>query len=128
MKALVRLFSYFFHGLLALFFLGVSIVALASHQPLHLDIFPWHGQALTYWLLFGSIAGLVLVLLAMRRTAIGLYFLWSLAVLVIIVRGFFFSSHHFAGPRSFHYALYWTAAAVIAAFGAWFSWNRTPAY
>jgi hypothetical protein len=128
MKALLRLYSYFFHGLLALFFLAISLVALSSGQALHLDFLPWHGLSLTDWLLGGSLVGLLLVVLAIRRTWAGLFLLWSLVVLGLMVRGFFFSSYHFAGPRQFHHALYWTAAAVMAAWGAWLSWNRTPVY
>jgi hypothetical protein len=128
MKALLRTFSYFFHGLLALFLLAIALVALSSREPLHLPMLPWHGQALSYWLLGCGAAGLVLVFLAVRGAWRGLFFLWSLAVLVVMVRGFFFSSYHFAGPRQFHHALYWTAAALIATWGAWSSWNRTPAY
>jgi hypothetical protein len=128
MKALLRLYSYFFHGLLALFLLAISLLALSSGQALHLDLLPWHGASLTYWLLGGSVVGLVLVFLAIRRIWAGLFLFWSVAVLVLIVRGFFFSSYHFAGPRQFQHALYWTAASVIAVCGAWFSWNRTPVY
>ena len=117
--ALVRVFSYLFHGLLTLFLLGISVVALSSGQSLHLEMLPWQGQTLAYWLLCAALAGLVTVVLAVRRKWRLLFFLWSLAVLVTMARGFFFSHYYFTGPPEFHRALYLTAGALIAAFGAW---------
>jgi hypothetical protein len=127
LKAVIRLFSYLFHGLLALFLLAISAVALASGQTLHLEMLPWQGPSLTYWLFFSALAGLISLILAIRRTWRALFFLWSLAVLVILVRGYFFSHYHFAGPPGFHRALYLTAGALIAALGAWFQLRRIAA-
>jgi len=47
----MRFYSYLFHGLLALFMLGISAVALASGTALHLEMLPWSGQTGTYVLL-----------------------------------------------------------------------------
>jgi len=47
LKALVRYFSYVFNGLLALFLLAVSGLALASGAAnLHLGMLPWSGAML----------------------------------------------------------------------------------
>jgi hypothetical protein len=125
-RSLMRIFSFFYHGLLALFLLAISAVAWSSGQALHLEMLPWQGRRLTYWLFFSALAGLLSVILAIRRTWRLLFFLWSLAVLVMIVRGFF-GNYHFAGPPEFHRSLYMAAGAVVAACGAWLQLRRAPA-
>jgi hypothetical protein len=126
LRALMRAFSYLFHLLLALFLLGISLVAWSSGQTLQLEMLPWQGPALTYWLLGAALVGLTLVILAVFRKWRPLFFLWSLAVLVLMARGFFLSHYYFAGPSEFHGALYLTAGALIAALGAWFQVRRSP--
>jgi hypothetical protein len=120
MRAVVRVFSYLFHGLLTLFLLAIAAMALTSGQILHLDMLPWHGQSLSYWLLFSALAGLVSLILAILRTWRLLFVLWSLAVLVVMVRGFFLGPYEFAGRPEFYRALYLSAGALIAVLGAWF--------
>jgi hypothetical protein len=124
--ALMRVFSYLFHGLLTLFLLGLSIVALSSGQTLQLEMLPWQGRPLTWWLFAAALAGLASVILAICRKWRPLFFLWSLVVLGMMARGFFFSHYYFAGPPEFHRALYLTAGALIAVFGAWFQARREP--
>jgi len=126
LRALVRVFSYLFHFVLTAFLLAVSAVALSSGQSLQLEMLPWQGRTLTYALFGGALAGLVLVILAVRGKWRPLFFLWSLAVLALMARGFFFSHYYFAGPPEFHTALYLTAGAFIAALGAWFALRREP--
>src|SRR5690349_15576928 len=101
LKVLMRLFSYVFHGLLALFLLAVSLLAC-------------------------SLICLLLFILAMRRVGRPLFFLWSLVVLVMMARGFFFSGYHFAGSPDFRRALYLIAGAILAACGAWFQLRPKP--
>jgi len=122
----MRVFSYLFHGLLTLFLLALSVVALSSGQTLQLEMLPWQGRTLTYWLLGAALVGLASVIQAIRRKWRPLFFLWSLAVLAMMARGFFFSHYYFAGPPEFHGALYFTAGALIAALGAWFQLRREP--
>ncbi len=124
LKALMRVFSYLFHGLLTLFLLGISLIALSSGQPLQLEMLPWSGTSLTYWLLGGALIGLSSVILAIWGKWRPLFFLWSLAVLVMMIRGFFLSHYYFAGPPEFRGALYLTAGALIAFVGAWFQLRR----
>ena len=126
LRVLMRVFSYVFHGLLTLFLLAISIVALSSGQPLQLQMLPWQGQTLTWWLLCGAVAGLALVILAICRKWRPLFFVWCVAVLLLMARGFFFSHYYFAGAPEFHRALYLTGGALIAAFGAWFPLRREP--
>ncbi len=126
LRALMRVFSYLFHGLLTLFLLAISIVALSSGQSLQLEMLPGQGRTLTWWLLGAALAGLASVILAIVGKWRALFFLWSLAVLAIMARGFFFSHYYFAGPPAFHTALYLTGGALIAALGAWFPLRREP--
>jgi uncharacterized membrane protein len=122
----MRVFSYLFHGLLTLFLLALSVVALSSGQSLQLEMLPWQGQTLTWWLLSAALVGLLSVILAIFRKWRLLFFLWSLAVLGMMARGFFFSRYYFAGPPEFYRALCLTAGALIAVFGAWFQARREP--
>lgn len=126
LRALVCVFSYLFHGLLTLFLIGISMVALSSGQPLQLEMLPWQGQTLTWCLLGAGLAGLASVILAICRKWRPLFLLWSLAVLAMLARGFFFSHYYFAGAPEFHGALYLTAGALIAALGAWVQSRREP--
>jgi hypothetical protein len=128
MKALMRYYSYLFHLLLALFLLAVSGVALASGSPnLHLGMLPWTGQTLTYVLFFGALAGLAVVFLAMKGTLRILFLLWSLAVAIVLVKGYIFSGYKFEGAE-FKTALYLIAASLIAIPGAWFQLRRVRKY
>ena len=124
LRAAMRWFSYLFHGVLALFVVAISLLSLASGQTLHLGMLPWQGRSLTHWLLLSGLAGLISLVLAIRRTWRGMFFLWSLGVLAMMVWGFFFSPYYFAGPSAFHRALYLIAGALVAAFGAWFQLRR----
>jgi hypothetical protein len=123
-KVIVCFLSYLFHALLALFLLAVSAVALASGvNALHLAMLPWTGPTLTYALFCGSLFGLLTVLLALKGSLRPLFFLWSLAVTVLLVKGYFLSGYHFA-VGEVRTALYLTAGSVIALFGAWFQMFR----
>ncbi len=125
-KALMRIFSYVFHGLLALFLLAISSLALFSGaHNLHLDMLPWQGATLTYWLFFSALFGLISVLLALKGVFRGLFFLWSLAIFVIFVKGFFLSSYHF-DPGELRSAGYLTLGALVAVLGAWFRMRQEP--
>jgi hypothetical protein len=116
----MRIYSFLFHALLGLFMLGISAVALLSGTVLHLDMLPWTGSTGTYVLLGGALFGLLSLLLALKRTARFLFFLWSLAVFVLLAKGFFLSPYHFGGPSGFKTALLLTVGALLAIFGAWF--------
>ena len=118
--AIMRIFSYLYHGLLALFIFAVSCLALVSGaHTIQLDFLPWQGASLTYWLFFSALFGLLSLVLALRGTLRGLFVLWSLAVFVLMVKGFFLSRHYFE-PGEFSAAAYLTLGALLALFGAWF--------
>jgi hypothetical protein len=124
-KALLRVYSCVFEGLLALFALGISCVAISSHTPLNLAFLPFKGKELSYYLLISALFGLLTALLAMAGKLRALFFLWSLAVFVILFRGFFLTTYSFSGPVPFKPAVYLTAGAFMGMIGAW-PWARKP--
>ena len=117
-KALAVFLSYVFHGLLCLILLAVSIVVLAGGaQTLHLGMLPWTGSTLLYALLFGSLAGLVTVLLAIKGTWRPLFFVWSLLVAVLLLKGYIFSGYRFS-PGEFGPVMLLIAGSWIALLGS----------
>ena len=116
----MRFYSYLFHGLLALFLLAMAAVALVSGTTLHLEMLPWTGSTGTYALLGGGLFGLLCLLLALRGSLRLLFFLWSLAVFGLLVKGFFLSPYRFDGPSGLKMAGLLTVGALVAIFGAWF--------
>jgi hypothetical protein len=118
----MRFYSYLFHGLFALFLLGVSMIAITSGTALHLDMLPWTGETGTHILLGAGIFGILVVLLALKGTLRFLFFLWSLVVFVMLVKAFFLSSYQFDG--GFKAAALLTLGALVAILGAWFQMTR----
>jgi len=126
-KTLLRLFSYLYHGLLALFLLLVSAVALASGATsLHLDMLPWSGATLTWLLLAASLFALAAVLLAITRAISAPLFLWSLVVAGMLIRGYIFSSFRFAPGVGVHTAIYLMLGSWLALLGAWLALGSRP--
>jgi len=125
-KALMRFFSYLFHGLLALFLMAISGLALGTGaaESLHLGMLPWSGATLTYVLFFGALAGLLITFLAMRGVLRVLFLIWSLLVVVLLVKGYVFSSYKFSGNVST--AGYLMAASFLALIGAWIVFRNQP--
>jgi hypothetical protein len=92
----MRVFSFAFHLLLGLVMMAIGFVAWVSSQhTLQIGFLPWQGPALTYWLFFAGLAGVLLTVLAILRVLPFLFSLWSLAVVVMLVRGVFFSGFNF---------------------------------
>jgi hypothetical protein len=122
----MRIFSYLFHAVLALFMVGISIVAWSSGQNLNLDMLPWSSAAATPWLLGLGLLAIVSIVLALKGTLRILFVLWSAAVVVLLIRGFFFSPYVFDGAADFRNALLFVFAALLAFVGAWLSFRREP--
>ncbi len=124
-KALLRYYSYLFHGLLAIVLLAIAGVALASGPgSLRLDMLPWSGATLTYIVLAGSIFGLLTIALALRGQVRWLFFVWSVVVLGFMIKGYVFSSYYF-GKGGLKVAIYLMAGALVALIGAWFQIRPT---
>ena len=82
------------------------------------DITDRTGQTLVRVVFFGALAGLLIVLLAMRGVLRFLFALWSLTVVVLLVRGYLLSGYHFAGPDEFRFAMYLLGGAILSLPGA----------
>ena len=123
--AIVRYYSYIFHGLLAIFLIAVSGMALAvSPSSLHLDMLPWTGSTLTYVVFFGGLFGLLTVALVILRKLPALFFIWSLVVTVMMIKGYIFSGYGF-DPGGFTTAVELIVGALIAIAGPWLQ-MRSP--
>jgi hypothetical protein len=118
LKAVFRWFSYLFHAVLALFLMAISGLAMASGTPnLNLGMLPWTGETLIRYVFFGSLAGLITVLLAMRGILRFLFLIWALAVAYFAVKGYWLSNYRFEGPE-YKNALWLTGVALLAIPGA----------
>lgn len=123
-KALLRFFSYLFHFALGLFLLGVAGLALASGpNMLHLDMLPWTGQTLAYVLLCAGLVALISVALAVSGKHRFLFFVWSLAVAVMLLKGYIFTGYRFAAG-GVQTGLELLAASWLALIGAWLALRR----
>ncbi len=119
-RTIMRFFSYIFHGLLALLLLGLaSLDGFSGDHNLRLDMLPWTDKVLTWWLFGLSLFGLVAVVLAIKGILRVLFFVWSAAVLVLMIKGYFLSSYYFRAGE-FPTVVYLNAGAVLALIGAWF--------
>lgn len=127
-RSLLGVYSYLFHGLFALFILGLAGVSLgAGANSVHLYIFPWEGEILVYSLLALGVLGLFLVVAAMKGVLPSLFFIWSLVVLALLIRGFFFSQYYFRQDTGeLNTAVWIILAAVLAAIGASTQRQRVP--
>jgi hypothetical protein len=121
----MRIYSYLFEAALALVMLALSVVAWLSGHPLNIWVLPWQGDTLTTVMFAAGLGGLIITLMAVRRLLPILFVLWSVTVVVMLVRGFFFSSYTF-GPMatSLTTALLLIAAALLAALGSLFALGR----
>jgi hypothetical protein len=118
-KALLSFFSYIFHGLLCLILFAMSSLAIiGGAQTLQLGMLPWTGSTLLQVVHFGSLAGLVTVILAINGKWRPLFFVWSLAVTLLLLKGYIFSGYRFA-PGEFRTAMYLIVGSVIALIGSW---------
>jgi uncharacterized membrane protein len=123
-KALLSFLSYVFHGLLCLILLAISGLAMAAGaQTLQLGMLPWTGPTLLYTLFFGALLGLVTVILAIKGTWRPLFFVWSLVVTLLLLKGYIFSRYHFS-PGEFRTAMCLIVGSVIALMGAWVQMGR----
>jgi len=116
----LSLYALLFHALFALFLATMAVVVLVSGaESFWFEILPLSGKTLAWWLLSLATAGILLVTLATGGRLRGLFFLWSLIVLALVTRGFFFSSHAFTpGTDQLRNALLIVAGALLAAIGA----------
>ena len=121
---LLRIYSYLFELLLAVFLLGLSLVSILSGSDLHLEMLPWKRTQLTYWLLSVALIGLLSILLAWLGRLRFLFLVYSLVIFGLLVRGYFLGGYSFSGKDEFHLALELTFGALLAIFGAWSQFRK----
>src|SRR5260370_33795501 len=114
MEGVLRVDSYLFELVLIVSCGAISCFASYNHTPLNLPFLPWTGHQLVSWLFYSALIGLFTLVLAIAGRLRGLFFLWSLAVFVMLFRGFLLTSYSFAGPVHFKTAVYLTMFALIA--------------
>ena len=123
-KALLSFLSYVFHGLLCLIMVAMSGLALAAGvKTLQLGMLPWTGSTLLYAMFFGALLGLLTVILAIKGMLRPLFFVWSLVVTILLVKGYIFSGYRFT-PGEFRTAMYLIVGSIIALLGAWVQMGR----
>lgn len=126
LKTIVRIFSYLFHLILGLFLLIVGAFGLlGSNKTLRMPVLPWDDPALTYWVFFGSLAGLVCLVLAVTGKLRLPFRLWTIVVFLLVVRGFFLSGYYLGD--FFLNAVLLTLGAMLAVYGSWTSTRRKHA-
>jgi uncharacterized membrane protein YdcZ (DUF606 family) len=117
--ALLRIYSYLYHAALSILLIGLSLVAMESRShTLKLDMLPWKGKPLTYWLLGAGLCGLFSVLLAATGRLRALFLLYAVAMFGLMVRGYFLTGYGFSGKDEFRFAVWLTAGALLAIVGA----------
>ena len=117
-KALLSFLSYLFHGLLCLILFAMSSLAIiGGAQTLQLGMLPWTGSTLLHVVLFGSLAGLVTVILAIIGKWRPLFFVWSLAVTLLLLKGYIFSGYRFS-PGEFAPVMLLIGGSWIALLGS----------
>ncbi|HOL70089.1 MAG TPA: hypothetical protein PLA43_07145 [Bryobacteraceae bacterium] len=121
---LLRVFSFCFQGLLIVFLLAASVLAWSSGSLLSIDLLPWTGEALTTWTFVSALAGATVTILALKRIVPVLFLLWNVAVVIMLVRGYFFSSYGFTSGSDLLTALLFILGAVVAAVGSWVHMRR----
>lgn len=122
MRGLLRAFGYVYHLILALFALGVAVVALGSRSvTLQLEMLPWGIGSSPFWLMLAALIGLVSVAAAVTGKTRILYAVYTLAVLVILVRGLFLGPYTFGAVMEWTTALWLLLGALLAAIGAFSS-------
>jgi len=110
---------YSFHLILAFLMIGVSAVVWTSgSNNLRLGMLPWTGVSLTHVLFWGGAIALVCLLLAITGWLRFLFPIWALVVLVMMVRGYLFSSYTFKGRTEFEWVLLLLFGALLAFFGS----------
>jgi len=90
-----------------------------ERQNLKLDMLPWHGSELNYWLIGLGVAGLLSLILAAAGKLRFLFPIWRFTFLYRLVRGLFLSpSYTFSGPDQFNSALWLAGGALLAFLGS----------
>lgn len=119
-SGLLKFWAYVFHLTLSAFFLGVGILARTGHQSLQLEMLPFDQGRLISRVSLMGIFGFIAIFLALVRIFEFVFPLWSIAIIVLFVWGFFFTPYMFNGTRGLEQALLLILAAIFALIGSFF--------
>jgi Na+/glutamate symporter len=115
---LLKFYAYVYHLALSTFLIVIAILAKVSHQPLHLEMVPFNQERMISRVSLLSLLGFACVFLALVRIFEFVFPLWSIAVVVLMVWGFFFTPYAFRGIGGLEWALLLIVGAVAAFFGS----------
>lgn len=120
LRRIVRLYSYAFSVACVFVVLAMSVLILISKSvTVNFYLLPWEGTALLCSMVGLALVGLAVVALTWRGKMQNLFLGWSLLVLLLIVRYYFFTPNSFTPDSGeFTFALVVILAAAIAAAGA----------
>lgn len=115
---ILRLYSYAFEFILSLISFILGIIGATHSDNLSLELLPWTGASLTHWLTGLGLIGMACTILAMTGWFRALFPLWALFVVVMLFRGYMFSSYTFSGAAGFKQALWFFLGAILAFIGS----------
>ena len=115
---LLRLYSYAFEFILSLIALLLGIIGATHSNSVDLPLLPWTGASLTHWLTGLGLIGIACTVLAVTGWFRALFPLWSLFVVVMLFRGYMFSTYTFNGAAGFKQALWFFLGAILAFIGS----------
>lgn len=120
LDTLLRWFALLFHTLFAAAVLILAVIsALSPPHELWFPVLPWSGRQLAVGLASLGVLGILVVWAAARGKARLLWLVWSVVVLVLIVRGYWFSDYRFTPESSqLRTAFVAVAAALVGVLGA----------
>jgi hypothetical protein len=122
----LRFFSYIYHVPLSLFLFGLGLVGwMSPSAALRVPWFAWEGDHAKV-LMAGGAFGLFAVLLAITGKCRPLFALWTLAVVVMFVRGFFWGPYAYSGADEFKQVLWLFAGAVLAFLASLTGLRKSP--
>jgi len=117
-NGLLKFYAYIFHLALSTFLFGIAVLARTGHQALHLDMLPFNQERMISRVSLLSLTGFICIFLALVRIFEFVFPLWGLAVLVLLVWGFFFTPYSFHGVSGLEFALLLIFAAALAFYGS----------
>ncbi len=115
--AILRVFTYLYHLILGLLLTALGSLTLASGvHNLRLTMLPWTGSQLTWWVFWMGVVGLLATILAITGVFRYLFPLWCLFVVIMMIRGYFFTGPYVFSSRGQFYNIVWLTAGAIVAF------------
>lgn len=125
---ILRLYSLAFHALFVLVILAMVLIVLLSRpSTVNFYLLPWEGGALIYGLSVLAVIGAVILLFAWRGQLNGAFLAWSVLVVALVIRYYFFSPYRFTpGSGDVLAALVVILASMLAALGAYVKQQKYP--